>query len=263
MTVLEACGVDLGYGPPGKARTPVLRDFSLRVAAGEVVAVLGASGAGKSSLLRLLAGLQVPDRGTVSVHGEPLRGPHARVGFVFQDPCLLPWLTLEENVGFGLDFRSQPALGAAHTARRIRDAISEVGLLRARDRRPSELSGGMAQRAALARTLARQPEILLLDEPFSALDEVTRGEMQALLAELIARHRSAAVLVTHDIDEALRLAERIVLIGGAPARAIAEWRIAPPRPRDETLPELTRARVEIVQALRAARRLAPSSPLPA
>ncbi|HEX2198398.1 MAG TPA: hypothetical protein VHG88_07240 [Burkholderiales bacterium] len=119
----------------------------------------------------------------------------------------------------------------------------------------------MAQRAALARCLARRPEVLLLDEPFSALDEVTRTEMQDLLAQIIARHTSAAVLVTHDIDEALRLADRIVLLGGAPGRAIGEWKLPLPRPRDETLAALTRARAEIVQALRQTRRPAPQ-PVP-
>ncbi|MGB6054869.1 MAG: ATP-binding cassette domain-containing protein, partial [Burkholderiaceae bacterium] len=119
---------------------------------------------------------------------------------------------------------------------------------------PAELSGGMAQRASLARGLARQPEILLLDEPFSALDEITRGEMQQLLLQITTRHRSAAVLVTHDIDEALLLADRILLIGHAPGRLIGEWRIDLPHPRDEVAPQLTAARVEIVQALRGARR---------
>lgn len=257
MTVLEARDIRLSYRPAGKPPAPVLRNFSLQVAAGEVVAVLGPSGVGKSSLLRVLAGLQAPDAGTVQVFGEPLRGPHPRLGFVFQDPCLLPWLTLEENVGFGLDFRHQPQLSAAERAQRIRNAISEVGLLRALELRPSELSGGMAQRAALARTLARNPGILLLDEPFSALDEVTRAEMQALLAGIIGRHESAAVLVTHDIDEALHLADRILLVGGVPGSVIGQWSVRLPRPRDEALPGLTLVRVEILEALRRARRLTP------
>ncbi len=256
--ILTAHNIALTYARPNQSANTVLQNFSLQLSAGEVVAVLGPSGVGKSSLLRVLAGLQTPNEGEVHVKGERLQGPHARLGFVFQDPCLLPWLTLEENVGFGLDFKHQPNITANEKKERVQAAIAEVNLLRARHRYPNELSGGMAQRTALARSLARRPEILLLDEPFGALDEVTRSEMQSLLLQITAHHRTAAVLVTHDIDEALILADRILLIGQYPGRLIGEWRIDMPHPRDEFLIELNTIRINIMQTLREARRAAPA-----
>ena len=200
----------------------------------------------------MLAGLQAPSAGTLDMEGQPLAGVHPRVAVAFQDPGLLPWLTLERNVAFGLDFKHQPALDARERARRVDLAIEEVGLSHARQLRPAQLSGGMAQRTALARCLARQPAVLLLDEPFGALDEVTRAEMQTLLRKVVADVGAAALLITHDIDEALLLADRIVLLGGAPGGVLGEWAVDLPQPRADLLPEMGALRLEILSRLRGA-----------
>jgi len=243
--VLQAQDLRLQYGDAA----PLIEGLNISVAAGEIVAILGPSGVGKSSLLRILAGLQKASAGKVLVDGEPIDGTHPRVAMAFQDPSLLPWLTLEKNVAFGLDFRHQPHLSTTEKNQRVTAAIREVGLEHARHRMPAELSGGMAQRTALARCVARQPEVILLDEPFGALDEVTRAAMQRLLLKLREDLGTAAVLITHDIDEALQVADRIVLLGGAPAHAIGEWKIAYAQPRDDLVEELGQLRIEILRTL--------------
>ena len=251
--LLQASSIVLGYERDNGWQN-VLENFDLQLAKGEIVSILGPSGVGKSSLLRVLAGLQTPREGTVSLLGEPLQGPHPRVAVAFQDPSLLPWLSLEKNVAFGLDFARQPQLSDAERHGRIDQAIGEVGLQRARNYYPAQLSGGMAQRTALARCLARQPQVLLLDEPFGALDEVTRTDMQQLLLKVIARHGTAALLITHDIDEALLLSDRILLLGNTPARVLGEWRIELPQPRAELVDELGALRIDILKTLRRASR---------
>ena len=258
--VLQARGLALRY--PG-ADGAVFDGVDLDLARGEVVAVLGASGAGKSSLLRVLAGLLPATTGTLLMEGAPLTGVHPRVAVAFQDPSLLPWLSLERNVAFGLDFKHQPALTDAQRRARVAQAIDEVGLAHARHLRPAQLSGGMAQRTALARCLARQPSVLLLDEPFGALDEVTRGDMQELLRKVVADFQTAAVLITHDIDEALLLADRIVLLGGTPGRILGVWQVDLPQPRADLLPEMGALRLEILTRLRAALRTSRGAAVPA
>jgi sulfonate transport system ATP-binding protein len=175
--------------------------IDLDVARGERVAILGASGCGKSTLLRCVAGLERPDGGTIATGGE--------IGIVFQEPRLFPWLDVERNVAF-------PARNAQERDR-VENVLALVGLSHAAKRLPKQLSGGMAQRAALARALVRDPHLLLLDEPFAALDALRRIELRAAVREILALTRSSAILVTHDVDDALTLADRVVVLAGSPA----------------------------------------------
>ncbi|MGV7207651.1 ABC transporter ATP-binding protein [Oxalobacteraceae bacterium A2-2] len=220
----------LRYAYPGRGAT--FADITLSVRPREIVCLLGGSGCGKSTLLRVLAGLQPPSSGQVRFLGQPLSAPSPRSALVFQQASLLPWLTVAGNAGFGLDFARQPAITREEHAQRVRQALAAVGLSGHEKKYPAALSGGMAQRVALARALARQPELLFADEPFSALDAVTRAEMQTLLVDVVHRWHSAVLLVTHDIDEAILVGDRIVLMGGQPGRIVREWKLdALARPR--------------------------------
>lgn len=244
--VLEAR--DLAFTHAGVGT--VFAGVSLSIRRREIVALLGSSGCGKSTLLRVLAGLARPAAGEVRFLGAPLAAPHPRSALVFQQPSLLPWLKLAGNVGFGLDFAHQPKAGRAALDQRVAAAIDAVGLAGREGAYPTQLSGGMAQRAALARALAREPELLFADEPFSALDAITRAEMQALLVDLVHRWHSAVLLVTHDIDEAILVADRILLMGGSPGRVLREWTVDLPHPRDDHPEALTALRLSILGALR-------------
>ena len=243
--LLEARRLALDFG-----QQRVLGGVDLSLRRGEIVAVLGPSGAGKSSLLRILGGLTAASGGRVELFGAPLDGAHPAVAMAFQTPCLLPWLDVEQNVAFGLSFARQPQLEGAERRSRVADALAEVELAHAARSRSHELSGGMAQRVSLARCLARRPALLLLDEPFGALDAVTRASMQRLLLGSVRRWGPAVVLVTHDIDEALFVADRVVLLGGHPATVRRSWTLEQPHPRDEALDELAAPRREILGALR-------------
>ena len=200
-------------------------EVDLAVAASEIVAVIGPSGCGKSTVLRLIAGLESPTNGSVRVAGHRVEGPDRSVGVVFQEPRLMPWLTVERNVSFGLD---QPDAGVAA------EAIERVGLSAFARSLPKELSGGMAQRTAIARALVTKPPVLLLDEPFSALDAFTRIDLQGHLLEVWGWYQPTMVLVTHDIDEALVLADRVLVFSGRPGSIQAELNLDLPRPRDRT-----------------------------
>ncbi|MDE1150626.1 MAG: ABC transporter ATP-binding protein [Azospirillaceae bacterium] len=204
-----------------------LGGVDLGVAPGEILAIVGGSGCGKSTLLRLIAGLEAPTAGSVRVGGDLVGGPHPAVGLVFQEPRLLPWLSVADNVGFGLT-----SLPAGERAARVAVALERVGLAAHAQSWPRELSGGQAQRAALARALVAKPQILLLDEPFSALDALTRTDLQDHLLELWAEDRPTLVLVTHDIEEALVLADRVVTLRPRPGRVDDVRAVTMSRPRD-------------------------------
>ncbi len=223
--------------------------INLQVQFSEVVCLLGGSGCGKSSLLATIAGLQNADQGEIYLQGKAVRKSHPQVGVVFQDPCLLPWLNLRQNIAFGLKLKRMPQLTKPELRSRIGEAIAQVGLQGFEQSYPHQLSGGMAQRVALARTLARRPQLLLLDEPFSALDAITRLDMQNLLLQIISQQQTTVLMVTHDIDEALLLGDRVVLMARHPGRIDQEWVITQPKPRFQQAHELTQTRFTILEAL--------------
>ena len=224
---------------------PVLSRVSLTAEPGEFVALLGPSGCGKSTLLRLVAGLEPPRRGTLAVDGVPIGGPDPSRVVVFQDPTLYPWRTVWDNAALGLEARG--LLGSQRA--RVDDALARVGLTDFARAYPRQLSGGMAQRAALARALVNEPRLLILDEPLGKLDSLTRLSMQGKLVALWQRSRFTALLVTHDVEEALLLATRVIVFSERPARITAELRIDRDYPRHRDDPELIRLRREILGLL--------------
>ncbi|MCK6210274.1 ABC transporter ATP-binding protein [Georgenia sp. EYE_87] len=214
-------------------------DVDISARPGEFVALVGPSGCGKSTLLRAVAGLDVQHSGFVRVGGEKVTGPSIRRGIVFQEPRLLPWLTVAENIGFGLRRRDPD---------RVAELVRLVGLEGFEGARPHQLSGGMAQRAAIARALAPAPEVLLLDEPFGALDAFTRIRLQEELQGIWADQGVTTVLITHDIDEAIALAQKVVVLSARPGRVAQVLPIDLPYPRDRAGEEF----VELRRALLAA-----------
>jgi NitT/TauT family transport system ATP-binding protein len=247
--VIELDDVGFGYeGVAGSLPGPRVVDrLTLRVAPGEVVSLLGPSGCGKTTILNLITGFLAPDEGNVRVHGARVQGVPAGCAMVFQGDALYPWLTVRENVAFGL------TCGDRRAAAEADGWLERVGLAEFAVRRPAELSGGMRQRAALARALAVKADVLLMDEPFGALDAQTRERMQELLGDLHSALHPAIVLVTHDIDEAVFLSDRIVVLSPAPARIISEQRVFMPRPRTvaaREAPEAVRLRAHLRRALR-------------
>jgi sulfonate transport system ATP-binding protein len=208
-----------------------LARFSAEIRQGEIVAVIGGSGCGKSTLLRAIAGLDRASSGTVTLDNEAIAAPHAKIGIIFQEPRLLPWLSVADNIGFGL------ADGPATERReKVARALERVGLAEKAQAWPRELSGGQAQRVAIARALVPQPEVLLLDEPFSALDAFTRRDLQDHLLDLWADTRPTLILVTHDVDEAVVLADRVLVMRPRPGRLFDQIGINLGRPRDRNSP---------------------------
>jgi sulfonate transport system ATP-binding protein len=221
-----------------------LERFSTEIRLGEIVAIIGGSGSGKSTLLRAIAGLDHATSGTVTLDGTAITAPHAKIGIIFQEPRLLPWLSVADNIGFGLG-----DVPADVRRARITHALTKVGLADKARAWPRELSGGQAQRVAIARALVPQPEVLLLDEPFSALDAFTRRDLQDHLLDLWAETRPTLVLVTHDVDEAVVLADRVFVMRPRPGRLFDEIKINLARPRDRNSPLFDNFKRRVLTAL--------------
>jgi sulfonate transport system ATP-binding protein len=231
---------------PGERYTAVA-DTSLSVRAGEFVSVVGPTGCGKSTLLNVAAGLLAPSSGSALVDGQPLDGINSRAGYMFQADALMPWRNALDNVTAGLEFRGAQRSAAVA---RAHEWLSRVGLQGFEDRYPHQLSGGMRKRVALAQMLILDPEILLMDEPFSALDIQTRQLMENELLELWSANRKSVLFITHDLEEAIALSDRVIVLSAGPAtHPIGEFPIDLPRPRDVAEIRLSRRFVELHEAI--------------
>jgi NitT/TauT family transport system ATP-binding protein/sulfonate transport system ATP-binding protein len=233
-------------GPPTRAIEPT----SFQVSDNDFICLLGPSGCGKSTLLRIVAGLDRPTTGRVLLDGEPVVGPGSDRGMVFQSYTLFPWLTVEQNIGFGLREKGVPA---AKRAGVVGQYVERVGLRGFEHHYPKMLSGGMQQRTALARALANDPKVLLLDEPFGALDNQTRALMQELLLGIWEADRKTVLFVTHDIDEAIFMANRVAVMTARPGRIKSDVRIDLPHPRHytvKTTPEFSAYKARLTEEIR-------------
>ena len=230
--LLEVEHLQVRYGDAAVAATAALDDVSLTVRRGELVAVVGPSGSGKTTLLRCIAGLQPATTGSIRLHGATVTDVPDELAVVFQDygRSLFPWMTVRHNVDMPLRHRR---LDPAERRTRVDSALDEVGLGDEADRYPWQLSGGMQQRVAIARAIAYRPEILLMDEPFGSVDAQTRADLQDQLLDVWRSHGSTIVLVTHDIDESVYLADRVVVLSRPPTQVAAEITVDLPRPRDQ------------------------------
>ncbi len=234
-TIISIEGIARRYGAPGGGTT-IFEDLWLRIGRGEFVCVIGHSGCGKTTVLNILAGLDAPSEGTVIVDGQEIAGPSLDRAVIFQGHALFPWRSVAGNIGFAVASR-WPSLPRAERAAHVQRFIDLVGLTGSEGKKPAALSGGMRQRVGIARALAIEPKILLMDEPFSALDALTRGTLQDEVRRICTTTAQTVFMITHDVDEAIYLADRIVLMTNGPGAVIAEI-VENPLPRDRVRQDL-------------------------
>ena len=230
----------------GDDEVEALAPVDLAIPKGEFVCMIGASGCGKSTLLRIIAGFEEPTTGEVAIDGKPVTGPGSDRGMVFQDYALFPWMTVRQNISFG---PRQRHLAREEIDKTTDEFIRMVGLERFADRYPNQLSGGMKQRVAIARVLANNANILLMDEPFGALDALTREQLQNELLQIWKRTGVTTIFVTHSVEEAVLLADRVLVMSAGPGRIDSDFRIDLPRPRDVSSPEFNALRRDVARRL--------------